>query len=57
LKTASDAGRDAVTPPVITITGINDQLPPEPVITFRRIRRSRSTGIRDHHRPERATLS
>jgi hypothetical protein len=38
LKTASDAGRDAAAPPVITITGFGDHLPPEPVIIFRRIR-------------------
>jgi hypothetical protein len=38
LKTASGVDRDVVTPPVITITGIDDHLPPEPVIIARRIR-------------------
>jgi ATP-dependent exoDNAse (exonuclease V) beta subunit len=39
---------------LITITGIDDHVRPEPVITFHRIERSSSTGIRDHFRPEHA---
>jgi hypothetical protein len=41
-------------PGLITITGIDDHVRPEPVITFHRIERSSSTGIRDHVRPEHA---
>jgi hypothetical protein len=41
---------------LIRITGTGDQLPPESVITFHRIARSASTGIRDHVRPERAVI-
>jgi hypothetical protein len=37
LKTASTADRYIIIPMVITITGISDHLPTEPVITFRRI--------------------
>jgi hypothetical protein len=39
---------------LITITGTDDHVRPEPVITFHRIERSSSTGIRDHFRPEHA---
>jgi len=39
---------------LITITGMGDHGRPESVITFHRIERSSSTGIRDHVRPEHA---
>jgi hypothetical protein len=39
---------------LITITGTDDHVRPEPVITFHRIERSSSTGTSDHFRPEHA---
>jgi transposase len=39
------------------ITGTDDHDPPECMITIDRIERSRSNGIRDHDRPERARCS
>ena len=42
---------------LITITGTDDHIRPEPVITFHRIERSSSTGTSDHFRPEHAARS